>query len=130
MSILLKNFENKQLKQLGDLPYHPGDTLKVVIQVEEGSKTRLQTFEGVLIAKRDRGVNSSFVLRKKSYGEGVERKFFVHSPIIKSIEVVKRGKVRQAKLFYIRDLTAKKARIPEKLQLKKKAAKQTKSSDK
>ncbi len=124
MSTLLKNFENKQLKQLGDLEYHAGDTLKVVIQVEEGSKTRLQTFEGVLIAKRDRGVNSSFVLRKKSYGEGVERKFFVHSPIVKSIEVVKRGKVRQAKLFYIRGLTAKQARIPEKIQLnKKKAAK-------
>lgn len=120
MSILLKNFENKQLKQLDGLTYHPGDTLKVVIQVEEGSKTRLQTFEGLLIAKRDRGTNSSFVLRKKSYGEGVERKFFVHSPTIKSIEVVKRGKVRRAKLFYLRSLTAKQGRIAEKVQHKNK----------
>ena len=120
MSILLKNFENKQLKQLDGLTYHPGDTLKVVIQVEEGSKTRLQTFEGLLIAKRDRGANSSFVLRKKSYGEGVERKFFVHSPTIKSIEVVKRGKVRRAKLFYLRSLTAKQGRIAEKVQHKNK----------
>ena len=127
MSILLKNFENKQLKQLDNLAYHPGDTLKVVIQVEEGSKTRLQTFEGVLIAKSDSGVNTSFTLRKKSYGEGVERQFFIHSPIVKSIEVIKSGKVRQGKLYYLRGRSAKKARIAEKV-TKKQAKKQLASN--
>lgn len=98
--------------------------MAVVVQIEEGSKVRSQKFEGLLIAKRDRGVNTSFTLRKKSYGEGVERTFFLNSPNIKSIEVLRRGKVRRGKLYYLRSLSAKAGRIAEKIQhnKRKKAA--------
>ena len=115
MSNLLKQFENKQLKQENIPEYHPGDTLEVQVQIEETNRVRTQTFEGVLIKKRDRGISSSFTLRKKSYGEGVERTFNIHSPSVKKITIKRRGKVRQAKLYYLHDLTAKKARITEKI---------------
>ena len=112
---LLKQFENKQLKQ-NDIPeYHPGDTLEVKVQVEEGNRVRTQAFKGVLIKHRNRGISSSFTLRKMSNGEGVERTFNIYSPLIKSIEVLRRGKVRQSKLYYLRHLTPKKARISEKI---------------
>lgn len=115
MTNLLKYFENKQLKQENIPVYHPGDTLEVQVQIEEGNRVRTQTFEGVLIKSRNRGIGSSFTLRKKSYGEGVERTFNIHSPSVKKISVKRRGKVRQAKLYYLRPLTAKKARIAEKI---------------
>jgi len=114
MSNLLKQFESKQFKQDGIPKYHTGDTVEIKIQIEEGNRVRTQAFEGIVIKKRDRGISTSLTLRKISNGEGVERTFNVHSPLVKSIVVKRRGKVRQAKLYYIRDLTAKKARIPEK----------------
>lgn len=119
MNNLLKKFENKQLTKLDMPEYHPGDTLVVDVQVEEGTRVRTQTFEGVVIKKRDRGITSSFTLRKKSNGEGVERTFNVHSPLLKKVTVKRRGKVRQAKLYYLRFLTAKKARIAEKITRRK-----------
>lgn len=91
-----------------------GDTLRVKVKVVEGSRERLQAFEGVCIARRNRGVNSSFTVRKISYGEGVERVFPLYSPSIAGIEVVRRGDVRRAKLYYLRGLRGKKARIAEK----------------
>ena len=114
MSNLLKKFENRQLKQDGIPTYHPGDTVEVKLQITEGTRVRVQAFLGVVIKKRDRGISTSLTLRKISNGVGVERTFNVHSPLVKSIDVKRHGKVRQAKLYYIRDLTAKKARIAEK----------------
>jgi large subunit ribosomal protein L19 len=93
--------------------FRPGDTLRIDIKVVEGDRERLQSFEGVCIAKRNRGLNSSFTLRKISYGEGVERVFPLYSPRLGAIEVVRRGDVRRAKLYYLRGLTGKKARIGE-----------------
>lgn len=93
--------------------FSPGDTLKVMLKVIEGTRERLQAFEGVCIARRNEGVNSSFTVRKMSGSEGVERVLPLYSPNIASIEVLRFGKVRRAKLFYLRDLTGKKARIPE-----------------
>jgi large subunit ribosomal protein L19 len=93
--------------------FQPGDTVRVSVKVVEGSRERLQAFEGVVIARRNRGLNSSFVVRKISYGEGVERIFPLYSPRIASIEVVRRGRVRRAKLYYLRGRTGKAARIPE-----------------
>ena len=119
MTNLLKQFENKQIKQDGIPEYFPGDTVEVKIQIEEGNRVRTQAFEGVVIKVRNRGIASSVTLRKISNGEGVERTFNIHSPLVKSITVKRSGKVRQAKLYYIRDLTAKKARIPEKRRAKK-----------
>lgn len=123
MNNLLKDFENKQKTTLDIPSYHPGDTLIVQVLVEEGGRKRTQTFEGVVLKNRNRGVNTSFTLRKKSNGEGVERTFNINSPLLKSVEVKKVGKVRQAKLYYLRSLTAKKARIAEKMphKAKKKA---------
>ncbi|MBT4031502.1 MAG: 50S ribosomal protein L19, partial [Methylococcales bacterium] len=92
-----------------------GDTVVVQVKVTEGSRERLQAFEGVVIAKRNRGVNSAFTVRKISHGEGVERVFQTHSHIVGDIEVKRRGDVRRAKLYYLRDLTGKRARIKEKL---------------
>lgn len=128
MSNLLKQFENKHLKQTEIPEYHPGDTLEVKVQVEEGNRVRVQTFKGVLIKLRNRGVTSSFTLRKISNGEGVERTFNINSHLIKSIDVVRRGKVRQGKLYYLRHLTPKKARIAEKIVTKKKKASSTAQS--
>jgi large subunit ribosomal protein L19 len=93
--------------------FRPGDTLRVNVKVIEGTRERVQAFEGVCIARRNRGVNSAFTVRKISYGEGVERVFPLHSPRIDSIEVVRRGRVRRAKLYYLRGRTGKSARIAE-----------------
>ncbi len=94
--------------------FSPGDTLRVSVKVVEGSRERLQAFEGVCIARRNRGLNSSFTVRKISYGEGVERIFPLYSPRVDSIQVVRRGDVRRAKLYYLRDRRGKSARIAEK----------------
>ena len=95
--------------------FSPGDTLKVTVKVVEGERERLQAFEGVCIAKKSRGLNSSFTVRKISYGEGVERVFPLYSPRIATIELVRRGDVRRAKLYYLRGRTGKRARIAEKI---------------
>ena len=93
--------------------FGPGDTLKINVKVVEGSRERVQAFEGVCIGRSNRGINSSFTVRKISYGEGVERVFPIYSPLVDSIEVVRRGRVRRAKLYYLRGLTGKAARITE-----------------
>jgi large subunit ribosomal protein L19 len=102
--------------------FAPGDTLVVSVNVVEGTRKRVQAFEGVVIAKRNRGLNSSFIVRKISSGEGVERTFQTYSPMIASIEVKRRGDVRRAKLYYLRDRSGKSARIKEKLPARKAAA--------
>ena len=93
--------------------FRPGDTVRVNVKVIEGTRERVQAFEGVCIARRNRGINSAFTVRKISYGEGVERVFPLYSPRIDSIEVVRRGRVRRAKLYYLRGRTGKRARIAE-----------------
>ncbi len=114
MSNIIKELEAEQLK--ADVPeFSPGDTLVVQVKVKEGDRERLQAFEGVVIAIKNRGLNSSFTLRKISHGEGVERVFQTHSPIIGEIKVKRRGDVRRAKLYYLRELQGKAARIKEKL---------------
>src|SRR5215216_6842659 len=95
-------------------PFRPGDTLKVNVRVREGDKERLQAFEGVCIARRGRGVSATFTVRKISGGVGVERIFPTHSPMLADIQIVRRGRVRRAKLFYLRELTGKASRIREK----------------
>ncbi|OUW02280.1 MAG: 50S ribosomal protein L19 [Betaproteobacteria bacterium TMED156] len=95
--------------------FSPGDTLKVSVNVVEGERKRIQIFEGIVIAKRNRGLNSSFIVRKISSGEGVERTFQTYSPLISKIDVIRRGDVRRAKLFYLRERSGKSARIREKL---------------
>ena len=114
MSDIIKELENEQL-QSGLPEFSPGDTVIVQVKVKEGNRERLQAFEGFVLAKRNRGLNSSFTVRKISHGEGVERVFQLHSPLIASIEVVRKGDVRRAKLYYMRDLRGKKARIKEKI---------------
>ena len=96
-------------------PFAPGDTVVVQVKVKEGTRERLQAFEGIVIAKSNRGLNSSFTVRKVSHGEGVERVFQTYSPSLDSLVVKRRGDVRRAKLYYLRDLTGKAARIKEKL---------------
>ncbi|MDH3559894.1 MAG: 50S ribosomal protein L19 [Gammaproteobacteria bacterium] len=114
MSNIIEQLEQEQLKQ--DIPdFSPGDTVVVQVKVKEGERERLQAFEGVVIAKRNRGLNSAFTVRKISHGEGVERVFQTHSPAIGSIKVKRRGDVRRAKLYYLRELSGKSARIKEKL---------------
>ena len=114
MTNTIQELEQAQLKN--DLPeFGPGDTVRVQVRVKEGDRERLQAFEGVVIAKRNRGLNSSFTVRKISYGEGVERVFQTHSPLIASIEVKRRGDVRRAKLYYLRSRTGKSARIKQKI---------------
>ncbi|RUO60570.1 50S ribosomal protein L19 [Pseudidiomarina insulisalsae] len=111
---LIKAIEDEQMKK--DLPdYAPGDTVVVNVKVVEGNRERVQAFEGVVIAKRNRGLHSSFTVRKVSNGEGVERTFQAHSPIIDSIVVKRKGAVRRAKLYYLRERSGKSARIREKL---------------
>jgi large subunit ribosomal protein L19 len=114
---LIEELEREQLDRLlaerGVPEFRPGDTLKVNVKVIEGNRERVQAFEGVCIARRNRGINSAFTVRKISYGEGVERVFPLHSPRIDSIEVVRRGRVRRAKLYYLRGRTGKAARIAE-----------------
>ncbi len=105
--------ERSRLRQ--DLPeFWPGDTVKVNVRVVEGTRSRIQAFEGVVIARKGGGLRETFTVRKVSFGVGVERTFPVHSPVIESIEVTRRGKVRRAKLYYLRDRVGKKARIKEK----------------
>lgn len=114
MSNIIAELEAEQ--QRTDLPaFGPGDTVVVQVKVIEGDRERLQAFEGVVIAKRNRGLNSSFTVRKISHGEGVERVFQTHSPIVAEVKVKRRGDVRRAKLYYLRGRTGKAARIKEKL---------------
>ncbi len=116
-NLIIKEIEDAQLKQ--DVPaFAPGDTVVVQVRVKEGEKERLQAFEGVVIAKRNRGLHSAFTVRKISNGEGVERVFQTHSPLVASITVKRRGDVRRAKLYYLRSRTGKAARIKEKLSSK------------
>jgi large subunit ribosomal protein L19 len=111
---IIAQLEAEQQKQ--DFPeFNPGDTVVVQVKVKEGDRERIQAFEGVVIAKRNRGFNSAFTVRKISHGVGVERTFQTHSPLIDSVSVVRRGDVRQAKLYYLRELSGKAARIKEKL---------------
>ena len=114
MSKLIEEIEAEQM-QAGIPDFNPGDTVEVKVRVKEGERERLQSFIGVVIAKRNRGLNSAFTVRKISHGEGVERVFQTHSPAIESITVKRRGDVRRAKLYYLRALRGKKARIKEKL---------------
>lgn len=114
MSNIIAQIEAEQMKK--DVPeFFTGDTVVVQVKVKEGDRERLQAFEGIVIAKRNRGLNSAFTVRKISNGEGVERVFQTYSPLVSSIEVKRRGKVRRAKLYYLRDLSGKAARIKEKL---------------
>ena len=111
---IIEELENAQLRT--DVPdFGPGDTVSVRVRVREGSRERLQAFEGVVIGKRNRGLNSSFTVRKISHGVGVERSFQTHSPLIAGIEVKRRGDVRQAKLYYLRERSGRSARIKEKV---------------
>jgi len=114
MSNIIQELENEQMgKNIPD--FGPGDTLVVQVKVKEGERERLQAFEGVCIACKNRGLNSSFTVRKISHGEGVERVFQTYSPLVTEIQVKRRGDVRRAKLYYLRGLTGKAARIKEKL---------------
>lgn len=114
MSKIIQELEAEQMKD--NIPdFAPGDTVEVQVKVKEGNRERLQAFEGVVIAKRNRGLNSAFTVRKISHGEGVERAFQTHSPVVHKITVVRRGAVRRAKLYYLRDRQGKSARIKEKL---------------
>ncbi len=114
MSNIIEELEAESRKK--DIPeFSPGDTVVVQVKVKEGNRERLQAFEGVVIGKRNRGLNSAFTVRKISHGEGVERVFQTHSPLINEIKVKRRGDVRRAKLYYLRNLTGKAARIKEKI---------------
>ena len=114
MSKIIQQLEQEQLRT--DIPaFAPGDTVRVQVRVKEGGKERLQAFEGVVIAKRNRGLHSAFTVRKISNGVGVERTFPTYSPLIDSVTLKRRGDVRKAKLYYLRDLSGKAARIKEKL---------------
>ena len=114
---LIQQLETEEIARLGKtVPvFAPGDTVIVNVNVVEGDRKRIQAFEGVVISKRNRGLNSNFIVRKISSGEGVERTFQTYSPLIASIEVKRRGDVRRAKLYYLRDRSGKSARIKEKL---------------
>ena len=114
---VIDELEKTEINKLGsEIPeFGPGDTIKVSVSVVEGERKRVQVFEGVVISKKNRGLNSSFIVRKISSGEGVERTFQTYSPLISKIEVVRRGDVRRAKLFYLRQRSGKSARIKEKL---------------
>ena len=114
MSNIIAELEAENMK--ADVPsFAPGDPVVVQVRVREGTRERLQAYEGVVIAKRNRGINSAFTVRKISHGEGVERVFQTHSPLIAEIKVKRRGRVRRAKLYYLRGRTGKAARIREKL---------------
>ena len=121
---LIQELEQEEIARLNkEIPeFAPGDTVIVSVNVVEGTRSRLQAYEGVVIARRNRGLNSNFIVRKISNGEGVERTFPLYSPRIAKIEVKRRGDVRRAKLYYLRQLSGKSARIKEKLVLKKKPA--------
>ena len=118
---LIQEIENEEIARLGKtIPdFAPGDTVIVQVKVKEGTRERLQAYEGVVIAKRNRGLNSSFIVRKISAGEGVERTFQTYSPLLAAIEIKRRGDVRRAKLYYLRSRSGKYARIKEKLAARK-----------
>ena len=118
---LIQQLEQEEIARLGKTvpEFAPGDTVVVQVKVKEGNRERLQAYEGVVIAKRNRGLNSGFTVRKISSGEGVERTFQTYSPLVASIEVKRRGDVRRAKLYYLRERSGKSARIKEKLISKK-----------
>jgi len=122
---LIAILEQEEIARLGKtIPdFSPGDTVVVQVKVKEGTRERLQAYEGVVIAKRNRGLNSSFIVRKISSGEGVERTFQTYSPVVAAIEVKRRGDVRRAKLYYLRERSGKSARIKEKLVRKVKEVK-------
>jgi len=115
----INKFNVKKIAEEKKLPnFFPGDIIKVGVKITEGKRDRIQYFEGVCIAKKNRDLNSSFTVRKISFGEGVERTFALYSPIVNSIKVIRSGKVRRAKLYYLRDRTGKSARIAEKIKKK------------
>lgn len=122
MADIIKQLEQEEIARLGkSIPdFAPGDTVVVGVNVVEGTRKRVQAYEGVVIAKRNRGLNSSFIVRKISSGEGVERTFQTYSPLIASMEVKRRGDVRRSKLYYLRERSGKSARIKEKLQAREK----------
>jgi large subunit ribosomal protein L19 len=122
---LIQQLEQEEIARLNKtIPaFAPGDTVVVQVKVKEGNRERLQAYEGVVIGKRNRGLNSNFIVRKISSGEGVERTFQTYSPLVESIEVKRRGDVRRAKLYYLRERSGKSARIKEKLNYKAVAAK-------
>ncbi|MEQ1719961.1 MAG: 50S ribosomal protein L19 [Nitrosomonas sp.] len=124
---LIDQLEAEEIKRLNkDIPdFSPGDTVVVNVNVVEGDRKRVQAYEGVVIAKRNRGLNSSFIVRKISSGEGVERTFQTYSPLIASVEIKRRGEVRRAKLYYLRDRSGKSARIREKLSTRTQAFKES-----
>jgi large subunit ribosomal protein L19 len=121
---MIQQIENEEIARLGKtIPaFAPGDTVVVQVKVKEGNRERLQAYEGVVIAKRNRGLNSAFIVRKISSGEGVERTFQTYSPSVANIEVKRKGDVARAKLYYLRDRSGKSARIKEKLYTKNKEA--------
>ena len=131
MADIIKMLEEEEIARLGkDIPsFAPGDTLVVGVNVVEGNRKRVQAFEGVVISRRNRGLNSSFIVRKISSGEGVERTFQLYSPLIASIEVKRRGDVRRAKLYYLRERSGRSARIKEKLVLREKEVATESSAD-
>ena len=125
MNLVMKNIEEINKEQIRKLTenkkitdFNPGDTIKVNVRIIEGKKQRIQAYEGVCIAKKNRGINSAFTVRKISFGEGVERVFQLYSPNIDSVELIRSGKVRRAKLYYLRDRKGKSARINEKIKKK------------
>jgi large subunit ribosomal protein L19 len=122
MANIIQMLEQEEIARLGKIipDFAPGDTVVVGVNVVEGTRKRVQAYEGVVIAKRNRGLNSSFIVRKISSGEGVERTFQLYSPLIASIEVKRRGDVRRAKLYYLRERSGKSARIKEKLKAREK----------
>ena len=123
---IVQNFETSQIADKTIPKFRPGDTVVVSVKVREGNRERIQDFEGVVIARRNRGFNSAFTVRKISYGEGVERTFHLYSQQIAGIKVSRRGDVRRAKLYYLRALSGKKARIKEKIVRKNKPTSQSK----
>ena len=128
---LIEQLETEEIKRLNkDIPdFSSGDTVVVNVKVVEGERSRIQAYEGVVIAKRNRGLNSAFTVRKISNGEGVERTFQTYSPLINSIEIKRRGDVRRAKLYYLRDRSGKSARIKEKLPARGAAKKEAKKEE-
>ncbi len=111
---IIRQIEQEQFKDSEQLPqFSPGDTVKVHVKVVEGTRERIQVFEGVVIARKGTGIRETFIVRRVTYGVGVERTFLVHSPKVEKIEVVRYGRVRRAKLYYLRNLTGKAARIKE-----------------
>ncbi|MES2998244.1 MAG: 50S ribosomal protein L19 [Pseudomonadota bacterium] len=129
MSHLIQAIEQEQIQQKNFPHFRAGDSIVVKVKVKEGNRERLQAFEGVVIARRNREFNSSFTVRKISHGEGVERVFALYSPLIASIEIKRRGDVRKAKLYHLRSLRGKAARIKEKLEGAKQALPEVENND-